>query len=243
MKHYFITGTSRGIGKSLAETLLKDKNNKVTGISRTNTIKHKNYFHITTDLSNLDDTESFFFREIEDAEEIVLINNSGVISEIKRVGKLKNKDIINDYNVNIISPSILANNFIKRYQKLNNKRTILNVSSGAGRHTVDAWSVYCASKSALDMYSENIKLEQSFYPEENRIQIFSVAPGVIDTKMQDQIREADVNEFSGVEKFVSLKKNNELASPEETANLLLQIINKRDNFKDVVLDVRNLTSK
>jgi len=240
MKHYFITGTSRGIGKSLAETLLKDANNKVTGISRTNTIKHKNYFHITTDLSNLDDTESFFFREIENAEEIVLINNSGVISEIKRVGEIKNKDIINDYNVNIVSPSILANNFIKRYQRLTNKRTILNISSGAGKHTIDAWAVYCASKSALNMYSENIKLEQSFFPEKNRIQIFSVAPGVIDTKMQDQIRETDVKEFSDVEKFVSLKKNNELASPKETANLLLKIINNRNNFKDVILDLRNL---
>lgn len=243
MKHYFITGTSRGIGKSLAEILLKDENNKVSGISRTNTIKHKNYYHITTDLSNLDDTESFFFKEIENAEEIVLINNSGVISEIKRIGKLKNKDIVNDYNVNIISPSILINNFIKRYQKLNNKRTILNVSSGAGRHTIDAWSVYCASKSALDMYSENIKLEQSFFPEKNRIKIFSVAPGVIDTKMQDQIRETDIKEFSELEKFVSLKKKNELASPEETANLLLQIINNSDNYNEVILDVRSLTNK
>lgn len=240
MKHYFITGTSRGIGKSLAETLLEDENNKVTGISRTGTIKHKNYNHITTDLSNLDDTESIFFPDIENSDEIVLINNSGVISEIKRIGKIKNKDIINDYNVNIVSPSILINNFIKKYQKYNNIRTILNVSSGAGRHTIDAWSVYCASKSALDMFSENVKLEQSFYPKENRIAIFSVAPGVIDTKLQDKIRESSKDDFSELEKFVSLKKNNELASPEETAKLLLQIINNRNNYNNVILDVRNL---
>ncbi len=240
MKHYFITGTSRGIGKSLAEILLNDKNNKVTGISRNNTIKHKNYNHITTDLSNLDDTESIFFPDIENATEIVLINNSGVLSEIKRIGRLKNKDIINDYNVNIVSPSILINNFIKKYQNYNNNRTILNVSSGAGRHTIDAWSVYCASKSALDMFSENIKLEQSFYSKENRIAIFSVAPGVIDTKLQDTIRESKKEDFSELEKFVSLKKNNELASPEETAKLLLQIIDNRNDYNNVILDVRNL---
>lgn len=241
MKHYFITGTSRGIGKSLAETLLKNENNKVTGISRTNTIKHKNYFHITTDLSNLDDTESFFFRDIEDAEEIILINNSGTISEIKRVGKLKNKDIINDYNVNIVSPSILTNNFIKKYQKYNNKRVVINISSGAGRHTIDAWTVYCASKSALDMFSENINIEQAFYKPENRIKIFSVAPGVIDTKLQDKIRETSKDEFSDVEKFVSLKKNNELASPEETAKLLISILHNSEKINDVILDIRNLT--
>lgn len=239
MKHYFITGTSRGIGKSITEILLEDENIKVTGISRANSIKHKNYNHITTDLSNLNDTESIFFPTLEDAEEIVLINNSGVISEIRRAGKLKNTGIINDYNVNIVSPTILMNNFIKKYQSYINKRTILNISSGAAKYPVDAWGVYCASKSALDMFSKNIETEQIHYPEENRLRIFSVAPGVIDTKMQGQIRETSPEDFSSVEKFRSLKKNNELSSPKETASLLLRIINNRDKYLDVVLDVRD----
>jgi len=240
MKHYFITGTSRGIGKSIAETLLKNETVKVTGISRTSSIKHKNYSHITTDLSDINDTESIFFPTIENAEEIVLINNSGVISEILRVGKMKNSGIINDYNVNIVSPSILMNNFIKKYQNYTNKRTILNISSGAGKHTIDAWSVYCASKAALDMFSKNVEVEQSFFSEVNRIKVFSVAPGVIDTEMQKQIRETSQKEFSNVDKFIALKENNELASPQETASLLLKIIDNRNIYSDVILDVRNL---
>ncbi len=240
MKHYFITGTGRGIGKSIAETLLENENVRVTGISRTSSIKHKNYSHITTNLGDINDTESIFFPTIENAEEIVLINNSGVISEILRVGKLKNTSVVNDYNVNIVSLSILMNNFIKKYQNYTNKRTLLNVSSGAGKHSIDAWGVYCASKSALDMFSENIKLEQTFYSEENKIKVFSVAPGVIDTQMQDQIRNTSKEDFSNVEKFITLKENNELASPKETADLLLKIINNRDNYSNVVLDVREL---
>jgi benzil reductase ((S)-benzoin forming) len=59
------------------------------------------------------------------------------------------------------------NNFIKKYQTYTNKRTILNVSSGAGRHAIDAWSVYCASKSALDMISETINTEQNFQDDLN----------------------------------------------------------------------------
>lgn len=240
MKHYFITGTSRGIGKFLAENLLKNNSNKVTGISRTNSIKHKNYNHITTDLANLEDTESIFFPNIEGADEIVLVNNSGVISEIKRIGKLKNKHIITDYNVNVVSPSILMNNFIKRYQKYSNKRTILNVSSGAGKYPIDAWGTYCATKSALDMFSENIQLEQSLLKKQNRIKIFSVAPGVVDTKMQDQIREVSKVEFSGVQKFIDLKNNNELISPNDASTKIINIIQNRDNFDDVLLDIRNL---
>jgi benzil reductase ((S)-benzoin forming) len=240
MKYYFITGTGRGIGKALAENLLKNEDVKVTGISRTATIKHKNYSHIITNLSDLNDTESIFFPTLENADEIVLINNSGVISEILRVGKLKNQSIINDYHVNIVSPSILMNNFIKKYQQYENKRVILNISSGAGRHNIDAWGVYCASKSAMDMLSQNIEIEQNFYPEIKRIKVFSVAPGVVDTKMQEQIRAVSVTEFSDVEKFIQMKQNKELAGTDKTALLLLRIIDNQTKYSNVLLDIRNI---
>jgi benzil reductase ((S)-benzoin forming) len=241
MKHFFITGTSKGIGNALAELLLKDNNNRVTGISRTNTIKHIHYSHITTDLANTGDTESFFFPDLKDFDEITLINNSGTISEIVRTGKLKNSGILNDFNVNIVSPSILMNNFIKKYQQYTNKRVILNISSGAGRHAVDAWSVYCASKSALDMFSETVNLEQNFQPVENRIRILSLAPGTVDTAMQEKLRDSDENEFSVKEKFVNLKKNNELASPEHIAESIVKIINNHETFESVILDIRYLS--
>ncbi len=238
MKHYFITGTSRGIGKALVENLSENKAVRITGISRNNTISHPNYEHIKLDLSKPEIVSSFVFPEISNAEEIVLINNAGVMSEIRRIGQQQAENIINDYNVNIVSPSILMNNFIKAYQNYTNKRVILNVSSGAGRHTVDAWSVYCASKSALDMFSENIYLEQSFFPKKNRIKIFSVAPGVIETKMQEQIRKTSEKDFSDVKKFVNLKNDGLLSSPKETAKLLLKVIN--GSFAEVILDVRKL---
>ncbi|NOZ35620.1 MAG: SDR family NAD(P)-dependent oxidoreductase [Chlorobi bacterium] len=240
MNYFFITGTSRGIGKALSEILLKKEDVKITGISRNCTIFHDNYEHIKLNLSNPEETKSFTFPTLEDAEEIVLINNAGVISEIKRIGQQKNENIINDYNVNIVSPSILSNNFIKTYQYYKNKRTILNISSGAGRHTVDAWSVYCASKTALDMFSENINIEQSFFPKENRIKIFSVAPGVIETAMQEQIRNTSEKDFSDVKKFVNLKNEGMLSSPNETAEKLLTVIENRDNLSDIISDIRNL---
>jgi len=240
MKHYFITGTGKGIGKALAEQILEDENNRVTGISRNNSIKHQNYNHITTNLADLSDTESIFFPELKDAEEIVLINNAGVMSEVFRAGKLKNDSIINDFNVNIVSPSVLMNNFIKKYQSYTNKRTILNVSSGAARRATDAWSVYCASKAALDMFSETISIEQTFKDEINRIKIFSVAPGVIDTSMQDRLREVPAEDFSDVDRFLKLKADNQLASPEETAKALLKLISERDRYSEVLLDVRKL---
>ncbi len=236
MKHYFITGTSRGIGKALAEQLLKEDGVFVSGIARNKTITHPNYRHFTLNLSDPNNAASFSFPELQDAEEVVLINNAGVISEIKRIGKIHNQSIVNDFSVNIIAPSILMNNFIRTYQNYTNKRSILNVSSGAGRHTIDAWSVYCASKAALDMYSKNIAEEQRFVSEENRIKLYSVAPGVIETAMQEQIRSSSKKDFSEIKKFLYLKENNLLFSPEHAAELLLNILN--GNQSEVILDVR-----
>ena len=240
MRYYFITGTSRGIGKALAENLLQKDNVKVTGISRSCTISHTNYSHFSLNLSNPDEAKDFLFPELPDAEEVILINNAGVMSEIKRIGQQQNEHIVNDYNVNIVSPSILMNNFIKTYQNYKNKRVILNVSSGAGRHTVDAWSVYCASKAALDMFSKNIAVEQNFFPKENQIKLFSVAPGVIETAMQEQIRKTSEKDFSDVKKFVNLKNDGQLSSPEDVAEKLLYIIKNSQRFNEVIIDVRNL---
>lgn len=239
MKYYIITGTSSGIGKTLVESLLKKSDIKVLGVSRKNIFKEENYTHIFADFSNPESIENIILPNIDKKDEIVLINNAGVISEIKRIGNINNKSLINDFNVNAIAPLLLINKFISKYQNISCKKTILNISSGAGRHTIDAWTVYCASKSAMDMYSKNIDVEQRFYAEEKRFKIYSIAPGVVDTKMQDFIRNVDEKDFSEKEKFIKLKENKLLSEPVDIAEKLIKII-ESDNIKEVILDARNI---
>ena len=84
MKYYFITGTSQGIGKALTETLLTEPNIRVIGTARHQTITHANYRHLNLDLSqtqNLIRKLPEFFPELQNAEELVLVNNAGVIGE------------------------------------------------------------------------------------------------------------------------------------------------------------------
>ncbi len=239
MKYYIITGTSSGIGKALTEAILQEQDSKVIGISRKNVFENENYTHIFADLSETNFINKIEFPEINNNDEIVLINNAGIISEIKRIGDIAKDSIVNGFNVNTIAPLLLINKFIRKYQTSTSKKIILNISSGAGRHTVDAWTVYCASKAAMDMFSENINVEQQFIEENKRFRIYSVAPGVVNTQMQDFIRTAYIEDFSETEKFKNLKERNLLSQPKDIAEKLLELLSN-NNLKEVILDIRKL---
>lgn len=236
MNYYYITGVSRGIGKALVEKLLEVEDNYVIGFGRTNNISHERYEFIQIDLTNLDLLQNYNFIDIVDAKSICLINNSGMLGDVNKVGKIDNSSIIQTFNLNVIAPALLMNNFVKAYQNFKGEKLVLNISSGAGRHTIESWSSYCGSKAALDMFTAvaNDEQKNEFLP--NPIKFIAVAPGIVDTKMQDEIRKLDENKFKDINKFVNYKKNNLLSSPEEVAEKLIKII--RNPSEKCLIDVR-----
>jgi benzil reductase ((S)-benzoin forming) len=235
MNYYYITGTSRGIGKAIAELLLEDENNFVIGLSRASTIFTHNYKHFPLDFEDPEAVRAFDFEHHDDAKKIVLINNAGTIIEIKRAGHLKDRTIIDSMNVNLTSALVLINKFMKTYYDISGKKIILNISSGAGKHPVDAWSPYCAAKAGLDMYSLVVAEEQKITGGD--FKIFSVAPGVVDTKMQEELRSTDKNEFSRVDEFIEYKNKGKLYSPEFVAAALTDIIDNAHKIHDVIFSV------
>ncbi|MEZ4687041.1 MAG: SDR family NAD(P)-dependent oxidoreductase [Bacteroidia bacterium] len=76
--------------------------------------------------------------------------------------------------------------FCTKSKGLDIEKNILFISSGAGRKPRQAWSTYCSTKAALDMYAGCVAKEQRFadFP----ASIVSIAPGVVDTDMQALIR-------------------------------------------------------
>ena len=243
MNYFFITGTSRGIGKALAELLLNDENNFVYGFSRSNKINSPNYSHSEFDLSNTESVKNFEFPELsdlKDAESIVLINNSAATSEVKRLGNISPDKIIHDYNVNVVSPGLLMNNFIRKYQDISCKRMIINISSGAAYRAIESWSVYCGSKAALAMMSEVADVEQKLKFPGNPIHIFSVGPGVVNTGMQKRLREVPPEDFSQVGVFIDYHKNNQLAEPEDIALKLNKLILNPGKYEKVALTVNEI---
>jgi len=229
-----ITGTGGGIGKSLAKLLLNN-NYKVVGYSRTNQITHTNFSFIKIDLSNLAETEKLVFPKANKSN-VLLVNNAATIGTIIPFNKKTTKDIINEYRLNLISPTLLCNKFINTYKK--NSKLLINIGSGAANNPIPSWSTYCAAKAGLDMFTQ-VAVEENH----ENLTIFSISPGVVDTNMQKMIREADPNLFPLLSKFTSYYNNNELENTETVAKKLYYIIQHSTKFTKNSLSIRDVNIK
>ena len=184
------------------------------------------------------EVNGFNFPMLENAESIVLVNNAGQIGDIKPMGKSNNSAIADLFTVNLTAVAILMNNFIEKYQFLNTQKTILNVSSGAGKNPIEGWATYCGSKAAVDLLSLTTFNEQA--REKNPIMIYAVAPGVVDTEMQQSIRNSNEKDFTKHKHFVDLKANNELTSPTEVAEKYYRILQNPRQFTECIFSLRDV---
>lgn len=222
MNYFYITGTGKGIGSSIARELLKDKDNRVFGISRENDITHPNFSFNKVDLSELHIVERMKFKALQEPTKIVLINNAGMLGDINYLGKLSSNEIQQVYNVNLLAPTLLINQFIERYRDINCEKIIVNISSGASTNPYEAWSTYCASKAGLEMLSRVLIKEEE--KQTHPFKVFSIAPGVVDTNMQEQIRATPIENFPHKEKFIDLKNNDQLFDRDFVADRIVDIL-------------------
>ncbi|MCH7409213.1 SDR family NAD(P)-dependent oxidoreductase [Belliella sp. DSM 111904] len=237
---YIITGTSKGIGEALLHLLAKNNDNTIVSISRSSlNFEQSNVKHFEIDLGNFDQLtqclDKVFLKDT--FGKIVLINNAGWIGEINHFGKLAHQSIADIYKINAIAPAILMNEYFKRYAHLSADKIIINISSGAAEKVIDGWSGYSSTKSSLNMLSKIAQEESN--QNQNGIRVFAVSPGVVDTKMQENIRSAPRSGFSSLEKFEKLKSENVLNSPKEAAEKIIYIISQFDRLDGVLQDVRD----
>ncbi|GEO07235.1 benzil reductase [Adhaeribacter aerolatus] len=240
MEYYFITGTSKGIGKALTEAALQKDNTYVYGISRNCSLKHERYHHLHFDLSDttaLRNNLHKIFVPLKEPEKIVLVNNAGVLGEIGYIGSLPSDNFEFVFDINVIGPAILMNTFLSAYYDQKCPKIILNISSGAGKKPLDGWSAYCASKAALDMLSLTCQKEQDLLG--TGVKVYSLAPGVVDTAMQAHIREAEIDSFSELQKFKDYKEKGELYKPEEVARKILTHFIQEAAQKPVISSIRD----
>ena len=117
------------------------------------------------------------------------------------------------------------------------RRKVLNISSGLGRSAMGSQAPYCAAKAGMDHFSRAVALEEKTAA--NGASIVSLAPGVIDTDMQVQLRESAAELFPDRVRFQKLKADGLLDSPAAAAAKVLRYLARADFGQNPVADVRD----
>jgi benzil reductase ((S)-benzoin forming) len=239
MKAYIITGVSKGIGLELAKQVSK-AGHFVVGIARTESELDGMKF-IQADLSITENLESMMNEIIksvpQDIGSFTLINNAGMVDPIGLIGAVSAEEMTKAIAVNLTAPMIISNTFISKLKGFEGSKRIVNISSGAGRNAYEGWGTYCATKAGLDHFSRVVALEQ--LNAKHPVEIVSIAPGIIDTGMQEEIRASNEEAFPLLERFIDYKEQGVLSSPEQTAQKLISFIENKD-FKEIgpIVDIR-----
>jgi benzil reductase ((S)-benzoin forming) len=224
MRKVVVTGHSQGLGLALAQCLLGQEV-EVLAISRSSNAELGQQYperlrQVTIDLSRLDELTDWLAsdalaRFAAGASQLALINNAGQVQPIAALGAQDNADIAMAVNLNVSAPLMLANEF-ERVTRAVADRRVLHVSSGAARSAYAGWSVYCATKAALDHHARCVALDAP-----TGLKIASLAPGVLDTAMQARIRASTDEQFPLRARFEAMKRDGELGQTTVVATKLV----------------------
>ena len=171
-----------------------------------------------------------------------LINNAGVIPAVAPLEAVPPTQVAHALRVGLEAPLLLTGAFLgatSRWveQGWRGPRRVLNISSGLGRHPMASQAPYCAAKAGLDHFTRCAALDQAQQP--HGAKLVSLAPGVIDTDMQVQLRGADTSAFPDRERFVELLRSGVLTSPQQAAARVLAWLDRPDFGRQPVADVRD----
>ena len=184
-KTIFITGATSGIGKATAEIFAKQGHRLIICGRRKEVLDN-----LQIQLSNFTDVYSLVF-DVRNQQEVqnainslpeewknidVLINNAGNAHGLDPIsdGNIADWDAMMDGNVKGL---LYVSQPIIKLMKARNSGQIVNISSVAARQTYANGVVYCASKRAVDVISEGMRLELT----EFGIKVTNIQPGAVET--------------------------------------------------------------
>lgn len=234
-----VTGASSGIGLAVAEAA-RAAGHQIASCSR----RPGPGRHLAADLSQVVEWARFaqWLGELIDAdppwERVVLVHSAATLEPIGFAGEVDAGAYTANVVLNSAAPQVLGDAFLRAMARVPGRGVLLQISSGAARNARAGWTSYGAGKAAVDQWTRAAGLEQD--QRGGRLRVFSVAPGVVATDMQAQIRSTDAEHFPGVEDFVRLHDEGALADPEDVGRRLLELAEREDLVNGAVLDLRQL---
>ncbi|TFZ05872.1 SDR family NAD(P)-dependent oxidoreductase [Ramlibacter henchirensis] len=168
---------------------------------------------------------------------VTLINNAGTIPQIAPLAEIPMADLAQALRVDLEAPMVLTGAFLRATAVWPCARKVLNISSGLGRRAMASQAAYCAAKAGMDHFTRCLALEEA--QKSNGAKVCSLAPGVIDTEMQVQLRTADASRFPDIGNFQAMKDKGMLSSPDEAASRILKFLGRPGFGENPVADVRD----
>ena len=167
-----------------------------------------------------------------------LIHNAAALSDPGDVAGSDPADLAKSVRIGLEAPVALTATFLRATAGwTTSDRRVLFVSSGLGRRAMAGSAVYCAQKAGLDHFARALALEEEARP--NGARVASVAPGIIDTDMQKQLRGADPSRFSAQPIFAGFHESGALDSPASAAAKMIGLLERDDYGVNTVTDVRS----
>jgi benzil reductase ((S)-benzoin forming) len=224
MNLYIVTGTTRGLGAALARRIASDSSNELIALSRGKDCEIPGGVQFGVDLADLAAVRSACERIAARMaqrryEKAVLINNAGIVQPVAPLERADPAELERNLAVNLVAPMLLMREFLRAAEGAKLRR-IVNISSGAGRRPIAGWGAYCAAKAGLDMATRVVALEAQ--SRGLAVEAMSLAPGVIDTGMQELVRGASAEDFADVERFRQMKAEGTLRPADDVAADILR---------------------
>ncbi|MCO7127694.1 SDR family NAD(P)-dependent oxidoreductase [Sporolactobacillus shoreicorticis] len=245
-----VTGASKGLGFETAN-LFCSHGLDVIGLSRSrneamrklNAKYGRSFHYLSLDLTH----ESAVERAMIDVcteiigrvpGKVYVVNNAGTVEPIERLGHLDNQAIRKSVHLNVLAPLLINNMLLKQLAHRAMDVSIMNVTSGAAERPIYGWSIYGATKAAINLHTKAAGLEQNQINSRHCMAAFSL--GIMNTDMQGTIRQSSPDAFAEIETFKSFKSEDKLRQPGEVAHALVNLMLNGQVENGCIYDVDDL---
>ena len=240
-----VTGASRGLGLALAQQL-RQRGHRLLTLQRQPAAVLAAASGAPLEQWSVDLTDPLpVARRLRDwiaalpraeVASLTLVNNAALLVEPGPLAGADLDTVSRAARASLEAPLLLTAAFLEAGAGLGVPRKVLQISSGLGRHAMAGSAVYCAVKAGLDHATRSLALEEARRPSGARV--CSLAPGIIDTDMQVQLRGGDPSAFPEQARFASYKAEGRLDSPDSAAAKVLAYLDRADFGSQPVADVR-----
>ena len=235
----FITGVSSGLGRGLAENYLHE-GFEVYGVSRRSATelegRPRGHF-LPCDLSDFAAIPEKLHTLLGRLSRLdLVILNAGILGRIADLQETSIADIRKVMDVNVWANKVVLDSLYNLGLQI---PQVVTISSGAATNANRGWNAYAISKAALNTLT-------SLYAAERPETHFSaIAPGIVDTPMQEQISDLPHDpRFSSLEMLRTARGTPIMPPPDEAAARLIEAIAKAVKYPSgSFLDINSLIKR